>query len=195
MLKFLKSKSKRIVSLISTMGYMMPSMILSLGVYSLFFNFDVLINPIFKSFDSKGYIFTSTSLVLIIGLSLKFLAVAFNNFEQTYKKVHPSIFEASLTLGQNPIKTFFKVDIHFLSKTSVFIIILIILDVFKELTLSFTLSPFNFRTVSMEIYHYMANEMQQVAYVPSIIIVFICIICIIILERGLVNDKDRELDI
>ncbi len=195
MSRFLKPLSKRIVSLIATLGYMMPSMILSLGVYALFFNLDVLINPIVKNFGMKGYIFTSTSLILVIGLMFKFLSISFNNFEQTYRKINPNIFEASLTLNQNPVKTFFKVDIYFLSKTSVFIFILVILDIFKELTLSFTLSPFNFRTVSMEIYRYMANEMQQVAYVPSAIIVFICIVCIIVLERGLVNDKDREFDI
>ncbi len=194
-LKYLKASNQKKLSLVSTLGYMMPSMILSLGVYSLFFNIDVFINPLVKSFHSKGYILTSTSLVLVVGLSLKFLAIAFNNFEQTYRKINPNIFEASLTLNQNPIKTFFKVDLYFLSKTSIFIIILVILDVFKELTLSFSLSPFNFRTVSMEIYHYMANEMQQVAYVPSIIIVFVCIICILALERGLINDKDRELDL
>ncbi len=195
MLKYLKSRNRKRLSLISTLGYMMPSMILSLGVYSLFFNFDILINPFVKSFGGKGYIFTSTSIVLIAGLSFKFLAIAFNNFEQTYRKINPNIFEASLTLNQNPVKTFFKVDLHFLSRTSVFIIILVILDVFKELTMSFTLSPFNFRTVSMEIYRYMANEMPQVAYVPSIIIVFICIICIVILERGLIDDQNRKFDV
>ncbi len=195
MLKYLKSRHQKKLSLVATLGYMMPSMILSLGVYSLFFKLDVLMNPLMKSVGFKEYLLTSSKIVLIAGLSLKFLAIAFNNFEQTYRKVNPNIFEASLTLKQNPIKTFFKVDLYFLSKTSIFIIILVILDVFKELTLSFSLSPFNYRTVSMEIYRYMANEMQQVAYVPSIIIVFVCIICILILERGLINDKDRELEL
>ncbi len=195
MLKYLKPFSRKKLSLIATLGYMMPSMILSLGVYSLCFNLDLLINPLIKNFTSEGYILTSTIIVLVVGMSLKFLAIAFNNFEQTYKKIHPSIFEASLTLNQNPIKTFFKIDLYFLSKTTVFIAILVILDVFKELTISFTLSPFNFRTISMEIYSYMANEMPQVAYVPSIIIIFVCMACIIVLERGLVNDKNRKFNI
>ncbi len=195
MLKYLKTGSKKYVSLISTLGYMVPSMVLALGVYATFFNVDLLINPLLEKFNLSTFIFTSTRTVLIIGLSFKFLAIAFNNFEQTYKKLDPYIFEAALTLQQNPIKVFFKVDLHFLSKTGIYIIILVILDVFKELTLAFTLSPFNYRTVSTEIYHYMANEMQQVAYVPGIIIITICATCIIILDRGLLNDKNKQFDI
>ncbi len=189
MLKYMNKRNRKRLSIISTLGYMIPSMILSLGVYSFFFDLDVLSKTVFSTF-----IFTTTRFALIIGLSLKFLAIAYNNYELTYAKLNPSIFEAGLMLKQNPIKSFFRIDLHFLLKTSKYISILVVLDVFKELTLAFNLSPFNSRTVSMEIYRYMANEMQQVAYVPSFIIVVLCSVCIIVLERGILNDKNRKFD-
>ncbi len=190
MLKYLKKDNQKKLAIFSNLGYMMPSMILALGLYSILFKLDLLINPVLKYVNEK-YIFTSTSLVLIIGLTFKFLALSFNNFEKMYKKINKEIFETAFTLGQNPIKTFFKIDLYFLLKTSKVVIIVIMLDVFKELTLAFTLSPFNFRTISMEIYYYMANEMPNAAYVPSSIIVFICILCVLVLERNFINDKNK----
>ncbi len=195
MLKYIGVKKRKKISLIATLGYMIPSMILSLGVYSLCFNLDLVLNDSLKRFGLTTFIFTNSSLALIIGLSLKFLAIAYNNYEQCYHKISPSIFEAALSLGKNPIQTFFKVDLHFLRQTSKYIFILVALDVFKELTLAFTLSPFNFRTLSMEIYHYMANEMQQVAYVPAFIIVTICVAGIIVLERGLIHDNNQKFEL
>lgn len=192
MIKYLNNFIKGILHTVSTLGYMVPSLILSLGLFTIFFKFDLLI---FKYFGYKNYIFTKTPFILIVGFTIKFLSIAYNSYEQTYSKISLNIFEASFLLNKNPIKTFFLVDFWFLIKKSKFIVLLVLLEIFKELTLSFTLSPFNFRTISMEIYHYNINEMQQISYVPSLMIVFICIICIIFLERDIKYDKNKKFNI
>lgn len=190
MTKYLGPRSKYLVSLIGGLGYMTPSLVLGLGLYSFCFALDVKMLPLFAVFGSKGYIITGTALLLVLGLVIKFFALAMRSYEQVYTKLKPELFEVSLSLGRSPLASFWDIDRYYLQKASKVIIILVLLDVLKELTLAFTLSPFNFRTISMEIYYYIANEMQDVSYVPSAIIIGLCVFCILILERVLKHEAN-----
>ena len=55
---------------------------------------------------------------------------------------------------------------------------------FKELTIVYSLRPFNFKTLSTEVYRYAGNEMINVAAFPSLVIIFICSVLIVYLEGG-----------
>ncbi|PKM60841.1 MAG: iron ABC transporter permease [Firmicutes bacterium HGW-Firmicutes-4] len=191
MLKFFTAKNKRRISSISMLGYAIPSVVLGLGIYSFLVNIDNVIMPYLQYLGFTEYLFTGTRLALIIALTFKFLSIAYSQFEQSYEKIDKSIFESSYVLGKNATKTFFLVDFFFLLKSVRFVIILIFIDLIKDLTLTYSLRPFNFNTLSTEVYRYAGNEMLDVAAVPSIVIVMFSIISILILERMFKNAKGR----
>jgi iron(III) transport system permease protein len=173
------------------LGYAIPSVVLGLGIYSFLVNIDNVIMPYLQYLGFTEYLFTGTRLALIIALTFKFLSIAYSQFEQSYEKIDKSIFESSYVLGKNATKTFFLVDFFFLLKSVRFVIILIFIDLIKDLTLTYSLRPFNFNTLSTEVYRYAGNEMLDVAAVPSIVIVMFSIISILILERMFKNAKGR----
>lgn len=189
MLKFFNTKSKRIISSISMLGYAIPSVVLGLGIYSFLVNIDNAIMPYLQHLGFVKYLFTGTRLALVIALTFKFLSIAYSQFEQAYEKIDKSIFESSYVLGKNATKTFFLIDFFLLMKSIRFIVILIFIDLIKDLTLTYSLRPFNFNTLSTEVYRYAGNEMLDVAAVPSIVIVILSMISILILERGFKDAK------
>lgn len=190
-LKILKKNQKNIVSNISLIGYSIPSTILALGIYTLLIKLDVSMFPILKGIGFNKYLLTGTRFALIIALTFKFLSIAFSQFENIYEKLGNDIFEASFNLSHNFTRTFLKVDFYLLRKVFKYASIILFIDLMKELTLTYSLRPFNFNTLSTEVYRYAGNEMLGVAAVPSIIIVILCAIAVLILERNFNNVKTR----
>lgn len=191
MLKFFSTRHRRLISSISMLGYAIPSVVLGLGIYSFLVNIDNALLPYAQNWGLTKNLFTGTKAALITALTFKFLSIAYSQFEQTYDKIDKSIFESSYVLGKNATKTFFLVDFFLLIKPLKFIIILIFIDLIKDLTLTYSLRPFNFNTLSTEVYRYAGNEMVSVAAVPGIVIIFLSLISILILERGFKGAKNR----
>lgn len=174
-------KGRRFYSTLGVIGYSIPSLILALSVYTFMLSLDGHIYDIFK-IESLNLM--ETRVVLIVAITIKFISIAISNYLNTLSKINPNIFNASSNLGLNFIGTFFKVNIPLLKKSTKFIFILLFIDIIKELTLTYSLRPFNFKTLSTEIYRYAGNEMIEVAAIPSLVIVGVCSIMIIYLELG-----------
>lgn len=182
-------KGKKFFSTIAVMGYSIPSLILALAVYIFSLSLD---NFIYELFHIEWIVLMNTRTALIIAMVIKFISVAFSNYSNTLSKINPSIFNASTMLGNNFLGTFLKVNIPLLKKSTKFIFIILFIDLIKELTLTYTLRPFNFKTLSTEIYRYAGNEMIEVAAIPSLVIVGVCSFMIVYLELGGKNAKNRK---
>ena len=185
----LVKKNKSVYSTIGVMGYSIPSLILALGVYIFANSIDKFIYTNFKFIDTR--LLTGTRGALIIALTIKFISIAFSNYYSTLQKQNKSIFEASRTLKHNDVSSYFRINLPLLKKTTPFIVIIVFIDLIKELTLTYSLRPFNFKTLSTEVYRYAHNEMIEVAAIPSLIIVGISILLIIYLEVGY-NARDKK---
>lgn len=190
-LKVLKDKNKNGVTAISMLGYSIPSSVLALGVYTFLLNIDKNVFPFAKQLGATTYILTGTRIALIVGLSIKFMSIAFSQFSNIYEKVDKSIFEAAYNLKHNFTKTFFSVDFFILLDGVKYIVILLLIDLLKELTITYSIRPFNFRTLSTEIYRYAGNEMLGVSAIPSFIIITIIIAFIFVLEGGNKDAKSK----
>lgn len=180
---------KKFFSTIGVIGYSIPSLILALSVYTFIFSLD---NTFYETFHIESIVLTDTRIALIVAFIIKFISIAFSNYSNTLAKINSNVFNASTMLGYNFIGTFFKVNVPILKKSTKFVFILLFIDLIKELTLTYSLRPFNFKTLSTEIYRYAGNEMIEVAAIPSLVIVGVCIIMILYLEIGGKNVKNRK---
>jgi len=184
---YLKGSKKQFISSIIVLGYSIPSMVLALGVYMLYIRVDITLYPLFNQL-----IITSSILVIVIGFFLKFFSIGFSNLLSAYQKIDKELLESAEVLGDNKLTTMFRVNIPLLLKSISGIVIILFIDMLKELTIVYSLRPFNFKTLSTEVYRYAGNEMVEVAAFPSLIIIFLCTILIIILERGGKHVKSRK---
>ena len=180
----LKNTKKHILSSVSALGYMVPSMVLALGVYVVFIKFDQQLYYLFKNIGLNRMLVTSTITIVIIGFFIKFFSIGYTNLLSAYQKIDRNLLEASETLGENKLSTMTRVSVPMLKKSIIAVTIILSIDILKELTIVYSLKPFNFKTLSTEVYRYAGNELINIAAFPSLLIVGICIILIIYLEEG-----------
>lgn len=184
--------SKGFFSTIGVLGYSIPSLVLALGVYVFSISIDKFIYLNLDFIPITPYILTGTRIALITALVIKFISIAFSNYLNTLDKANKNIFDASSTLNHNFIGTFFRINVPMLKKTTIYVFIILFIDLIKELTLTISLRPFNFKTLSTEVYRYAGNEMIEVAAIPSLVIVVICTVMIIYLEAGENNARTKK---
>lgn len=186
-INYLKGVKKQTLSSFMVIGYSIPSMVLALGVYLLYIQIDKTIYPVFNQM-----VITSSIFIIVIGFVLKFFSIGYSNLMSAYQKIDREILECSEVLGENKLMTLFRVNIPLLRKSISAIAIILCIDMMKELTIVYSLRPFNFKTLSTEVYRYAGNEMIEIAAFPSLLIIGICTILVILLEGGFTFAKNRK---
>ncbi|SHN58938.1 iron(III) transport system permease protein [Fervidobacterium gondwanense DSM 13020] len=154
---------------LATFGYSVPGAVVAIGILYVIFSLN---NVLFNG--NAGFLLSSTTVILLFAYLIRFLAVGYSSIEAGFQKIGKSFFEASRTLGHGVTATFFKVDLPMLRPAVVSAILLVMLEIFKELPLTLILRPFNFETLATKIYQYTSDEMLPEASVLSLILVLIC---------------------
>ena len=62
-------------------------------------------------------------------------------------------------------------------------LVLIFIEIIKELSATLILRPFNFNTLAVQVYEYASEEKILESAVPSLIIVILCIIGIVSISK------------
>ncbi|MEC9485294.1 MAG: iron ABC transporter permease [Candidatus Izemoplasma sp.] len=180
----IKGRKKQVLASVSVIGYAIPSMVLALGLYLLFIRFDQFLYRLFNPIGLNKMLITSTITILIIGFFIKFFSIAYSNLLSAYNRMDYALLEASENLGETKFSTLIRVTIPVLKRSIFAVAIILFIDMVKELTIVYSLRPFNFKTLSTEVYRYAGNEMISIAAFPSLIIILLCTGLIIYLEEG-----------
>ena len=88
-----------------------------------------------------------------------------------------------MVLGKKPILILFNIHIPLMSLSILLSLILIFIEIIKELSATLILRPFNFNTLAIQVYEYASEEKIVESSIPSLIIVVLCIIGIIFISR------------
>ena len=140
-----KNKILNTLSTLSISGYAIPGVILAIAFITFIAWFD---ESIIKSlgFLSIKKIFIGSIFGLVIVYFIRFYSLAFNGIKSGYEKINISVDESSYLLGYSKRKTFMNIHIPFLRNSLLFIVILISLEIIRELPITLILRPFNFET-------------------------------------------------
>ncbi|MCH7405939.1 ABC transporter permease [Belliella aquatica] len=183
--KWVKSITK-----IATLGYAIPGAVIAVGVMIPLLAFDKWIYDAIFSSRVAGLFLSGTLFALTFAYIVRFMAVGYNPVEAGFQKIGIHINEASRLLGVKSTKTLWKIDLP-LIKSSLFSgILLVFVDVLKELPLTLILRPFNYQTLATKAFDMATNEMIAESANAAMIIILTGIIPIIFLNRMI---KKREL--
>ncbi|MGC9771161.1 ABC transporter permease [Fervidobacterium islandicum] len=177
--------SNRVITVLRemvTFGYSVPGAVISIGILAVLFALD---ESILKG--SASYLLSSTSIVLIVAYLIRFLAIGYNTIESGFQKIGKSFFEASRTLGHGTFSTFLKVDIPLIKPAIRSAVILVLIEILKELPLTLILRPFNFDTLGTKVYQYISDEMIANASLLSLILVGVCTLGVFYVTRNRKN--------
>jgi len=175
-LKGIKNLSK-----LGILGYAIPGAVIAVGIYIPSLYIDRWLMGILGS--QIGLILTGTIIALIYAYDVRFLAVAYNPIASGREKIQKTLAEASYSLGKGTLATFFKIEFPLL-KTALFsAMILVFIDVMKELPLTLLLKPYDVQTLAVKAYEYASDEMVMEAALPSLLIILTGVLPVIFLNR------------
>lgn len=182
-LRFIKN-----IARIGVLGYAIPGAVIAIGIMLPTLALDKWLIKILGDFGiTSGFIINGTLIALFYAYAVRFLAVAYNPIDSTALKVDSSISDSSKVLGVGNLKTFFKIEFP-LIKTGVFsAIILVFIDVMKELPLTLILKPYHIDTLAVKAFEYASDEMVMEASIPSLFIIFTAMIPVIFLNKLLIK--------
>jgi len=185
-----KNRILNTLSTLSISGYAIPGVILAIAFITFIAWFD---ESVIKShgFLSIKKIFIGSILGLVIVYFIRFYSLAFNGIKSGYEKINISVDESSYLLGYSKRKTFMNIHIPFLRNSLLFIVILISLEIIRELPITLILRPFNFETFATTAYISASEDLLEAAAVPSLFLILIAAFFIIISSKYILKDNEK----
>ena len=182
------NKTLNFLSTLSISGYAIPGVILAIAFITFIAWFD---DNIIKSlgFLSIKKLFIGSILGLVLVYFIRFYSLAFNGIKSGYEKINISVDESAYLLGYSKRKTFMNIHIPFLRNSLLFIIILISLEIIRELPITLILRPFNFETFATTAYISASEDLLEAAAVPSLFLILIASLFIMITSKYILREK------
>ena len=173
----------------SISGYAIPGVILAVAFITFIAWFD---NTFIKSlgFLSIKKVFIGSTLGLVIVYFIRFYSLAFNGIKSGYEKINLSVDESAYLLGYSKRKTFLNIHIPYLRNSLLFVVILISLEIIRELPITLVLRPFNFETFATTAYISASEDMLEAAAVPSLFLILIAAFFITISSKYILKENN-----
>ena len=185
--------NKKILNILSTLsisGYAIPGVILAIAFITFIAWLDEnMIQAL--GFLSVKKIFIGSILGLVIVYFVRFYSLAFNGIKSGYEKMNIAVDESAYLLGYSKSKTFFNIHIPYLRNSLLFVIILISLEIIRELPITLILRPFNFETFATTAYISASEDLLEAAAVPSLCLIIIASFFILLTSKYILRDKNE----
>ena len=165
-------------------GYALPGSLIAVGVLIPAGYFDNALDSWMQRHwqISTGLLLSGTITLLIYAYLVRFLAVAFGALESSLQKIKPSLDDAARSLGHSPLPILMKIHIPLLSGGLLTALMLVFVDVMKELPATLVIRPFNFDTLAVRVYQYASDERLVEAAAPAIAILAVGLIPVVLLS-------------
>lgn len=169
---------------LSAMGYAIPGSVIAVGIALPFGWLDQGINEISLAAGGQrvGLVFSGTVIALVYAYLVRFLAVSFGTVEAGLDKIQPSLDEAARSLGRSPTQTLWQVHRPMLWSSILTAVMLVFVDVIKELPATLMINPRNFETLAVRLYRYASDERLTEASGSALVIVLVGLIPVTVLS-------------
>ena len=128
---------------------------------------------------------TATSLGLVWAYLVRFCAVALQSVQSGYARIATSLDDSARMLGVTGWGLLRQVHAPLLQRTTVAAMLLVFVDVMKELPATMVLRPFNSDTLAVVAYQLARDERLGEAALPSLALVLAGLVPVILLSRTL----------
>jgi iron(III) transport system permease protein len=159
------------------LGYAYPSALVAVGT-------GVLVSVL--AFDFPGWTWlalSASTFGLFLAYFIRFLAVGIQPAAAAFERLPASLHEAGRMLGSGPLRTLRVVDLPLIRPALVAGATLAFIDVFKELTMTLVLRPFNFETLATLTFRLTDESRIPEAALPGLLMVALGLLGLIPLVR------------
>lgn len=170
---------------VARLGYAVPGGVIAVGLLVPFAAFDNSVDAWMRAtFDvSTGLLVTGSIWLLVAAYMVRFLASALGAYEGGQSMVHANMDAAARSLGQSPLGTLRRVHLPLLTPSLLTALLIVFVDVMKELPATLIMRPFNYDTLAVQAYRLASDERLDGAAVPSLVIVAVGLLPVILICR------------
>jgi len=176
------------------LGYAVPGTVVAIGVLIPFAWLDNQVDAWMRAnFQvSTGLLLSGTLVALVLGYLVRFLAVSLQTVEAGLGKIRPTMDEAARSLGLRPGQVLWRVHVPLLRGSLVTAMLLVFVDVMKELPATLILRPFDFNTLAVRAFELASDERLADSAPAALTIVLVGLIPVILLSRSITVSRHAE---
>ncbi len=168
----------QVFSEISGLGYAIPGSVLAVGIVSVSSHLD----SIFSNSASDAALVVGLW-GLIFAYLIRFFRPANSPIASAMQRLTPELGESAQSLGVSKLRIAASIYIPLLSPGVFAALLLVMIDVMKEMPATLMLRPFGWDTLATQIYNFTSEGEWQRAAVPALILVAVSCLPVIMLIR------------
>jgi iron(III) transport system permease protein len=182
-----RSRATNAAAQIARIGYAVPGGVIAVGLLVPFAAFDNALDAWMQAnFGiSTGLLFTGSIWLLVGAYVVRFMAAALSTYDGGQSAIHTNMDAVARTLGHSPAGMLRRVHLPILRPSVLTALLIVFVDVMKELPATLIMRPFNFDTLAVQAYRLASDERLAGAAVPSLVIVAVGLLPVILVCRGL----------
>ncbi len=185
-----------ITARLAGLGYAVPGAVIAIGLLIpltwLDFRINRVVTELWGREHRPGLILTGSIVAVVIGYQTRFLAVALAMIEASLGRVRTSLDDAARTLGAGGRRVLLRVHLPLLRGSLLAAVLLVFVDVVKELPATLILRPFNFETLAVRVYQLASDERLEEAATGALAIIVAGLIPVIVLSKLVDRSRPGE---
>lgn len=153
-----------VVQNLASLGYALPSALLAVGV-------GALVSDLSRIGGLAWLALSASAVGLVFAYWVRFMAVGIQPVAGGLTGVAGDLHAAARTLGLSPSRALMRIDVKLLMPSLAAAAILCFVDVFKELTLTLVMRPFDFETLATMTFRLSSEGRIPEAALPALVLV------------------------
>ncbi len=187
-------RSLRLLVRVSAMGYAVPGTVIAVGVLIPFGWLDNQLDAWAREHlgVATGLLLSGTLFILLFAYCVRFLSVSLQTVESGLGKIRASMDDAASTLGYRPLAILGRIHLPIMRGSLITALLLVFVDVLKELPATLIMRPFNFNTLAVRTYELASDERLAEAAVPALAIVLVGIVPVLLLSGTIARSRPGQ---
>ena len=173
------------------MGYAIPGTVVAVGVLLPLGWVDNTVDEWMRErFGiATGLLFSGTLVALLFAYMVRFLSVSLQTVDAGLGKVRRTMDETARTLGYRAVEVLRYVHIPMIRGSLLTAVLLVFVDVMKELPATLILRPFNFNTLAVRAFELASDERLMDSSAAAVAIVLAGIVPVVLLSRSIARTR------
>lgn len=176
------------------LGYALPGLVIAVTLMTPLGVADKLLNQLVDDwFDYHlGLFFSGTLFALLLAYAIRFVSLAIQYGEDGVSRVSQSMIEVAQLQGLTRWQMTKQIMLPILRPSVLSAMLIVFVDVLKELPATLVLRPFNYNTLAVRTFELASDERLLEAALPAITIVIAGLIPVILLMRSLAHEREMH---
>jgi iron(III) transport system permease protein len=138
---------------------------------------------------STGLLLSGTLGILVFAYLVRFLSIALNTVDSGLTSIKPNLDESARSLGASPGYVLRRIHLPILRTSLLTALLLVFVEVLKELPTTLILRPFNFNTLAVRTYELASDERLMDAALPALAIVIIGLLPVLLITKSILKER------